>query len=53
MFSIIKENEWTEPQSMGIPLNTTEDDLYYVINSRGRIEFKVHKKIERCNNIPM
>jgi hypothetical protein len=35
MFSIMKENEWTEPKSMGIPLNTTEDDRYYVINSTG------------------
>lgn len=35
MFSIMKENEWTEPHSMGIPLNTTEDDIFYVINSKG------------------
>lgn len=35
MFSIMKENEWTAPKSMGIPLNTTEDDRYYVINSTG------------------
>lgn len=35
MFSILKEDAWTEPKSMGIPLNTTEDDLYYVINSKG------------------
>lgn len=35
MFSIKKDNEWTEPKSMGLPLNTTEDDRYYVINSKG------------------
>ncbi len=35
MFSIKKDNEWLEPQSMGLPLNTTEDDRYYVINSNG------------------
>lgn len=35
MFSILKEDQWTEPKSMGMPLNTTEDDLYYVINSKG------------------
>lgn len=35
MFSVKKDNEWTEPKSMGLPLNTTEDDRYYVINSRG------------------
>jgi hypothetical protein len=35
MFSVKKDNVWTEPKSMGIPLNTTEDDNYYVINSKG------------------
>ncbi len=27
--------EWGTPQNMGIPLNTTEDDSYYVLNSKG------------------
>jgi hypothetical protein len=35
MYSVFKEDQWTEPRSMGIPLNTTEDDRFYVINSRG------------------
>lgn len=35
MYSIKKENSWIEPLSMGIPLNTTEDDRYYVINAKG------------------
>src|SRR6218665_839768 len=35
MFSVKKDNDWTEPKSMGIPLNTTEDDNYYVINYKG------------------
>ncbi len=35
MFSFKKDNQWLEPKSMGLPLNTTEDDRYYVINSRG------------------
>lgn len=35
MFSYFREDSWTEPKSMGMPLNTTEDDLYYVINSKG------------------
>ncbi|MBA2611091.1 MAG: PD40 domain-containing protein [Bacteroidetes bacterium] len=35
MFSIKEVNEWTTPQSMGMPLNSTEDDRYYVINSKG------------------
>jgi hypothetical protein len=35
MFSLKKENEWLAPRSMGLPLNTTEDDRYYVIDSKG------------------
>jgi len=35
MFCIKEGNEWTKPSSMGIPLNTVEDDSYYVINSKG------------------
>lgn len=27
--------EWSTPQSMGFPLNTPEDDSYYVLNSKG------------------
>jgi len=35
MFSIKKDGEWQLPRSMGMPLNTTEDDRYYVINAKG------------------
>jgi len=35
MFSVKKDNQWLAPQSMGMPLNTTEDDRYYVINDEG------------------
>lgn len=35
MFSVQKDGEWQEPKNMGIPLNTTEDDRYYVINAKG------------------
>ena len=35
MFTIKKDNEWAIPKSMGLPLNTTEDDRFYVINSKG------------------
>jgi tetratricopeptide (TPR) repeat protein len=35
MYSIKKEGQWLTPKNMGIPLNTTEDDRYYVINAKG------------------
>lgn len=34
-YNVYKENDWTETKNMGMPLNTTDDDRYYVINSRG------------------
>lgn len=39
MYSIKKDNNWIEPISMGIPLNTTEDDRYYVINAKGDVGY--------------
>lgn len=39
MYSIRKDNTWIEPLSMGIPLNTTEDDRYYVINAKGDVGY--------------
>jgi hypothetical protein len=39
MYSIKKDNNWIEPLSMGIPLNTTEDDRYYVINAKGDVGY--------------
>ncbi|GIV26613.1 MAG: hypothetical protein KatS3mg027_0427 [Bacteroidia bacterium] len=35
MYSIKKEGQWLTPKNMGVPLNTTEDDRYYVINAKG------------------
>ncbi|MBX3164380.1 MAG: PD40 domain-containing protein [Bacteroidetes bacterium] len=29
------DGTWSEPTNMGVPVNTTEDDRYYVINSKG------------------
>lgn len=39
MYSIRKDNDWITPLSMGIPLNTTEDDRYYVINAKGDVGY--------------
>ncbi len=35
MFSVKKDNDWIDPKNMGMPLNTTEDDVFYVINDEG------------------
>jgi len=33
--SIMKNGDWTEPENMGAPVNTTEDDIYYVLTPDG------------------
>jgi hypothetical protein len=35
MFATKTDDGWSDPKSMGMPLNTTEDDRFYVINSKG------------------
>jgi hypothetical protein len=35
MYSIKKDGRWIEPTNMGFPLNTTDDDRYYVITAKG------------------
>ena len=35
MYATKTEEGWQEPKSMGMPVNTTEDDRFYVINSKG------------------
>lgn len=33
--SVSKNGEWSEPANMGTPVNTTDDDLYYVLSPDG------------------
>ncbi|MBS1647849.1 MAG: PD40 domain-containing protein [Bacteroidetes bacterium] len=35
-YTIKKDNDWIDPINMGYPLNTTDDDRYYVINASGQ-----------------
>ena len=39
MYSTLQDSGWSSPKNMGIPLNTTEDDRYYVINSKGTVGY--------------
>lgn len=34
-YTIKKDNSWIDPINMGYPLNTTDDDRFYVINAKG------------------
>ena len=39
MFSIKKDGDWTIPMNMGYPLNTTDDDLFYIITPKGDLGY--------------
>lgn len=34
-YTVFKDNTWIDPVNMGYPLNTTDDDRFYVINADG------------------
>ncbi|MBA3705041.1 MAG: PD40 domain-containing protein [Bacteroidetes bacterium] len=33
--SVLQNGKWTEPDNMGVPINTTADDLFFVIDAKG------------------
>lgn len=35
MYSTLKDGVWSEPNNIGYPVNTTEDDIYYVLSANG------------------
>lgn len=35
MYSTLKEDKWGEPTNIGYPINTTEDERYYVLTADG------------------
>jgi hypothetical protein len=38
-FTMRKDNSWTSPQNLGFPVNTTDDDIYYVITADGKLGY--------------
>lgn len=34
--SLLPDEEWTEPENLGFPTNTTKDDIYFVISANER-----------------
>ncbi len=47
IFSAYKNNEgfWTEPQNVGYPINTTDDDLFYVLSPNGKRAYYASAKV--------
>ena len=34
--STLKEGEWTVPENLGMPINTPDDDVFFVVNANGK-----------------
>ncbi|MBY0427357.1 MAG: hypothetical protein K2Q22_17105, partial [Cytophagales bacterium] len=34
--SVLKNGVWSKPENLGVPVNTTDDDIYFVISGDGR-----------------
>ncbi len=49
-YTIKKENEWIEPLNMGYPLNTTDDDRFYVINASGEKGYFSSNRVSNGGN---
>ena len=39
MYSKITDLAWSEPKNMGLPLNSPEDDCYFVLNAKGNVGY--------------
>jgi hypothetical protein len=49
-YSIKKENNWIEPLNMGYPLNTTDDDRFYVMNANGQRGYFSSNRVSNGGN---
>lgn len=49
-YSILKDNTWMEPANMGYPLNTTDDDRFYVINANGDMGYFSSNRVTNGGN---
>jgi hypothetical protein len=49
-YTIKKENSWIDPLNMGYPLNTTDDDRFYVINASGERGYFSSNRVSNGGN---
>lgn len=49
-YTIKKENNWIEPLNMGYPLNTTDDDRFYVMNASGQKGYFSSNRVSNGGN---
>ena len=49
-YTIKKENAWIDPLNMGYPLNTTDDDRFYVMNASGQKGYFSSNRVSNGGN---
>ncbi len=49
-YTIKKENSWIDPLNMGYPLNTTDDDRFYVMNASGQKGYFSSNRVSNGGN---
>jgi len=49
-YTIKKENTWIDPLNMGYPLNTTDDDRFYVMNASGQKGYFSSNRVSNGGN---
>jgi tetratricopeptide (TPR) repeat protein len=49
-YTIKKENNWIDPLNMGYPLNTTDDDRFYVMNASGQRGYFSSNRVSNGGN---
>lgn len=43
VYTTLEKNGWTEPQNMGYPINSVNDDIYYVVTANDHGYFSTYK----------
>tara|TARA_B100000809_G_C15130810_1_gene528352 strand:+ start:489 stop:2930 length:2442 start_codon:yes stop_codon:yes gene_type:complete len=63
--TVLKDNGWSKPENMGYPLNTTNNDLHFVLSANGKNGYYTSERVDSygkqdiyqvempANNIPL
>lgn len=49
--TVFQNGTWSKPQNLGAPINTTGDDLFFVLSANGKIGYFASNRGDRVKNI--
>jgi outer membrane protein OmpA-like peptidoglycan-associated protein len=44
VYTVLEKNGWTEPENMGYPINSVQDDIYYVVTANDHGYYSSYKQ---------